>query len=263
MFETKSDRPFTITRLQTLRLCPYRHHLQYELGIRVGGPASRRGTALHEAVSGLLFRWGQTDPETEIARVAEKRSLKPAEREHVSRLVRKFKELMAPRIRQVMAVEEPIELRIEHLTVAGRVDAAVETGEGLELWELKTGRRGGYLDTFPLGVYALGMKEVLGKVPDRWAYVRLQQGSAEAYMGGEGMAAGVKEEVRRVVSQLWDVKEPEPNPGLWCRGCPCQRWCKAVRAEPEPLPVHQGWLWTENRLPTSVPQTISPAEKGW
>jgi len=252
-FETKSGRPFTVSRLQTLRLCPYRHHLQYELGIRVGGPASRRGTALHEAVSGLLYRWGQTDPETEIARVAEKRSLRPAEQEHMLRLMRKFKELMAPRIWKVAAVEEPIEVRIEHLTVAGRVDAVVETDEGLELWELKTGQRRGYLDAFPLGVYALGAMRVLEKVPDRWAYVRLQQGDAEVYMGGKEMAEGVKEELKRVVRQLWDVKEPEPNPGLWCRGCPYRRWCKAIRAEPEPLPVHQGWLWSESQLPTSVP----------
>jgi len=252
-FEAKSGRPFTISRLQTLRLCPYRHHLQYELGIRVGGPASRRGAALHEAVAGLLLRWGQTDPEAEIAKVAEKRSLKLTEREHASRLMWKFKELMAPRICRVMAVEEPIEFRIEHLTVAGRVDAVVETDEGLELWELKTGQRRGYLDAFPLGVYALGMEEVLGKVPDRWAYVRLQQVEAEVYMGGEGMAEGVKEEVKRVVRQLWDVKEPEPNPGLWCQGCPYRRWCKAARSDPDPLPAHQEWLWSESQLATSAP----------
>lgn len=243
-FESRPSRPFTVSRLQTLRLCPYRHHLQYELGIRVGGPASRQGTALHQAVAGLLSRWGQTDSKTEIARVAEKRSLKATEHEHVSELMRKFEDLMAPRIGEVFAVEQPIEVRVEHLRVAGRVDAVVETGGGLELWELKTGQRRGYLDAFPLGIYALGMKRVLGKVPDRWAYIRLHQCEAEVYMGGEQMAEGVREEVRQVVKQLWDVREPGPNSGLWCRACPYKRWCRAVRTEPDPLPVHQGWLWS-------------------
>ncbi|MDP2972659.1 MAG: PD-(D/E)XK nuclease family protein, partial [Deltaproteobacteria bacterium] len=67
MRKPRTTRPhFTVSRLQALRLCAYRHHLQYDLGIRVGGPASRRGIALHEAVSGLLLRWGKTSLGEEV-----------------------------------------------------------------------------------------------------------------------------------------------------------------------------------------------------
>lgn len=37
---------------------------------------------------------------------------------------------MVPRIRKVIPVEEPMEVRVEHLRVAGRVDAVVETNGG-------------------------------------------------------------------------------------------------------------------------------------
>jgi len=57
----KDGHSFTVSRLQALRLCPYRYHLQYELNIRVGGAASRQGIAVHAAVAGFLRRWEETD----------------------------------------------------------------------------------------------------------------------------------------------------------------------------------------------------------
>ncbi len=242
---------FSVSRLQALRLCPFRHHLQYDLGIRVGGPASRRGIALHEAVSGLLLRWGETSPEEEVEKVASRRCLKAEEGADVMELMGKFEILLAPRIKGVVAVEEPVEVRVGHIRVVGRVDAVVETEEGLELWEFKTGRANGHLDPFPLGVYALGIKEIIGRVPGRWAYVKLQQAEARLYMGGEEMAEAVRAEVEKVVEQLRDIKEPQPHPGLWCRGCPYVRWCPGKREKPLALPSHQGWLWSTPEI--SVP----------
>ncbi len=252
MRKPRTTRPhFTVSRLQALRLCAYRHHLQYDLGIRVGGPASRRGIALHEAVSGLLLRWGKTSLGEEVAKVASRRRLKAEEGADVMELMGKFGLLLAPRIKGVVAVEEPVEVRVGHIRVVGRLDAVVETEEGLELWEFKTGRADGYLDPFPLGVYALGIKEIIGRVPGRWAYVKLQQAEARLYMGGEEMAEAVRAEVEKVVEQPRDIKEPQPHPGLWCRGCPYMRWCPGKREKPLALPSHQGWLWSTPEV--SVP----------
>jgi CRISPR/Cas system-associated exonuclease Cas4 (RecB family) len=181
----------------------------------------------------------------EIAKAAQEKLIKQNDLIRVTELAERFETLMAPHIRKVLAVEEPIEIGIEHIKVVGRVDAVVETEEGVELWELKTGKKRGYLDAFPLGVYALGIKEVLGKVPDRWVYVRLGQKEAEIYMGGEDMAVGIVEEAKKTVRKLLNLTLTDPNPGAWCRECPYRRWCSAIRAEPEPLPIHQRWLWSE------------------
>ena len=241
----KSSHPFTVSRLQALRLCPYRYHLQYDLHIRVGGAASRQGIALHAAAAGFLLRWGETDMETEVARAVAQKPIDARDRARVLGLAKGFENLMAPRIKQVLAVEEPITVGIEHIAVVGRVDTVVETDRGLELWDLKTARRRGYLDAFPLGVYALGVKGVLGKVPDLWAYINLGQGNAEVYMGGEGMASGVISEARQTARRLLYITAQHPNPGAWCRSCPYRRWCPVIRPQPKPLPVHQHWLWPE------------------
>ncbi len=179
-----------------------------------------------------------------MARVASRRGLKAEEGADIMELMGRFEILLAPRIRGVVAVEQPVEVRVGRSRVLGRVDSVVETEEGLELWELKTGRANGYLDPFPLGVYALGIKEIIGCVPGRWAYVKLQQAEARLYMGGEEMAEGVREEVEKVVEQLRDIKEPQPHPGPWCRSCPYRRWCPVTRPQPESLPTHQPWLWS-------------------
>ena len=181
MKNRRHSHPFTVSRLQALRLCPYRHHLQYELNIRVGGRASRQGNALHAAVAGFLLHWGETTMETEVARAVDQKPIDARDRARVLELAKGFQTLMVPRIKQVLAVEKPITVAIEHITVVGRVDTVIETDRGLELWDLKTARRRGYLDAFPLGVYALGVKGVLGRVPDRWAYVNLGQGNAEVH----------------------------------------------------------------------------------
>ncbi len=126
----------------------------------------------------------------------------------------------------------------------------METDRGLELWELKTAKRRGYLDAFPLGVYSLGIKGVLGRVPEQWAYINLGQGNAEVYMGGEEMAAGVINEARRTARRLLLIAPQHPNPGDWCRSChPYRRWCPVIRPQPESLPRHQLWLW--QGLPTN------------
>lgn len=241
--QRKSRRSFTVSRLQALRLCPYRYHLQYELNIRVGGPASRQGIALHASVAGFLLRWGKTDMETEVARAAEQKPMDARDRARVLGLAKGFETLMAPRIKQVLVVEQPITVGIEHITVVGRVDSVVETDRGLELWDLKTARRRGYLDAFPLGVYALGIKGVLGRVPEQWAYINLGAGNAEVYMGGEEMAAGVIDQARQTARGLLLIAPPHPNPGAWCRSCPYRKWCPIIRPRPEPFPTHQPWLW--------------------
>ena len=243
MNRRKSSHPFTVSRLQALRLCPYRYHLQYELHIRVGGAASRQGIALHAAVAGFLLRWGKTDMETEVARAVAQKPIDARDRARVLGLAKGFESLMAPRIKQVLAVEEPITVAIEHIAVVGRVDTVVETDRGLELWDLKTARQRGYLDAFPLGVYALGVKELLGRVPDRWAYINLGQGNAQIYMGGEEMASGVIDVARQTARRLLLVVPQHPNPGAWCRSCPYRRWCPVIRPQPMPLPTHQPWLW--------------------
>ena len=241
MNRRKGRHSFTVSRLQALRLCPYRYHLH----IRVGGAASRQGIALHAAVAGFLLRWGKTDMETEVARAVAQKPIDARDRARVLGLAKGFESLMAPRIKQVLAVEEPITVGIEHIAVVGRVDTVVETDRGLELWDLKTARQRGYLDAFPLGVYALGVKGVLGKVPDLWAYINLGQGNAEVYMGGEGMASGVIDEARQTARRLLLIIAPRhPNPGAWCRSCPYRRWCPGTRPQPEPLPTHQPWLWS-------------------
>ena len=244
----KSGHPFTVTRLQTLRLCPHRYHLQYELGIRVGGTASLQGRILHAAVAGFLLGRGQTDMQSEIRKACQEKPIKQGELARVKELAQSFEKMMAPHIRRVLAVEEPVEVGIGHIKIVGRVDAVVETDEGMELWELKTGKRRGYLDVFPLGVYALGIKGLLGQVPDRWAYVRLGQEQAEVYMGGEDMTAGIIEEAEKTARKLLDLHLTDPNPGAWCRNCPYRRWCPAIRTQPEPLPTHQGWLWSEETV---------------
>lgn len=242
--KNRHSHPFTVSQLQALRLCPYRYHLQYELGIHAGGAASRQGIALHAAVAGFLLRWGKTDMETEVARAVGQKPMDARDHTRVAALARSFETLMVPRIKQVLAVEEPVMVGIEHITVVGRVDTVVETDRGLELWELKTARRRGYLDAFPLGIYALGIKEMLGQVPERWTYINLGQGNAEIYMGGEEMAAGVIDEARRTARRLLYIVSPHPNPGVWCRSCPYRRWCPVVRPQPKPFPHHQLWLWS-------------------
>jgi hypothetical protein len=171
-------------------------------GFGSGGPASRCGIALHDAVSSLLLRWGETSPEEEVAKVASRRRPKAEERAYVMELMEEFDLLFAPRIIEVVVVEEPIAVRVGYIRVVGRVDAVVETEEGLELWEFKAGRANGYLDSFPLGVYALGIEELIGRVLGRWAYVKLRQAEARLYMGGEETAEAVKQEVEKVVGQL-------------------------------------------------------------
>lgn len=240
----RRSHPFTVSRLQALRLCPYRYHLQYELGIRVGGRASRQGIALHAAVAGSLLRWGKTTMETEVAKAVDQKPIDARDRARVLELAKGFQTLMAPHIKQVLAVEKPITVAIEHIAVVGRVDTVVETDRGLELWDLKTARRRGYLDAFPLGVYALGVKGMLGRVPDWWAYINLGQGNAEVYMGGEEMASGVIDEARQTARRLLLIAPQHPNPGAWCRSCPYRRWCPVTHPQPEPLPTHQPWLWS-------------------
>lgn len=272
MKNRRHSHPFTVSRLQTLRLCPYRYHLQYELNIRVSGRASRQGIALHTAVAGFLLRWRKTTMQTEVARAVAQKPIDARDRARVLELAKSFQALMVPHIKQVLAVEKPITVAIEHIAVVGRVDTVVETDRGLELWDLKTAKRRGYLDAFPLGIYALGVKRVLGRVPDRWAYINLGQGNAELYMGGEEMAAGVIDEARQTARRLLLIAPQHPNPGAWCRSCPYRRWCPVTRPQPEPLPAHQPWLWSgltnkggnhgqrgENRGAEITKELVSPA----
>ncbi|GAJ14122.1 unnamed protein product, partial [marine sediment metagenome] len=93
----RRSHPFTVSRLQALRLCPYRYHLQYELGIRVGGRASRQGIALHAAVAGSLLRWGKTTMETEVAKAVDQKPIDARDRARVLELAKGFQTLMAPR----------------------------------------------------------------------------------------------------------------------------------------------------------------------
>ena len=91
-----------------------------------------------------------------------------------------------------------------------------------------------------LGVYALGVKEVIGRVPGRWAYVKLRQAEAKLYTSGEEMAEAVEEELEKVAGRSQDIKEPQLHPGPWCRGCPYVRWCPGKREKPLALHLTRG-----------------------
>jgi RecB family exonuclease len=150
------------------------------------------------------------------------------------------------RLASAVALEQSFSVRVGGLEITGRLDCALETEAGLELIDFKfTSQVPPNPDPLQLQLYALGLQEVTGAIPDTLTYCYLRQEQRISFPGGEAAIQEGKEQATRIAEQLQRDDSFSPQVGSWCHTCSYQRYCSAQWEKPDPVPQ----LLVQARLP--------------
>jgi RecB family exonuclease len=243
----------TFSKLDTYSKCPFRFRLRYQEKLPEAPRRSRNlSLILHQTLEAFLFHARRDSSLKRLLRCYEIRCAPPQTPEQERRYQEGQRALEAfhwregHRLTSAVALEQRFSVRVGGLEITGRLDCALETESGLELMDFKfTSQVPQNPDPLQLQLYALGLQEITGAIPDTLTYYYLRQEQQLSFPGGEAAIQEGKEQAARIAKQLQGDDSFSPQAGAWCHTCSYQRYCSVQREQPDPVPQ----LLVQARLP--------------
>src|SRR5262249_18470787 len=132
---------------------------------------------------------------------------------------------------EVLHTEEPFEIRVGSITVAGRIDRMDASGDGrVMITDYKTGKpqdQEAADESLQLSIYALAAREKWGSRADRLAFYNLPENSSVFTTRAEHELEQVRHKIEDV-SQNIAAGKFDAKTGFHCRFCPYCNLCPAT-----------------------------------
>jgi CRISPR/Cas system-associated exonuclease Cas4 (RecB family) len=234
----------TFSKLDTYSKCPFRFRLRYQEKLPEAPRRSRNlSLILHQTLESFLFQARRDSSLERLLRAYEIRCAPPQTPEQERRYQEGRRALEAfhwqegQRLAAAVALEQSFSVRVGGVEITGRLDCALETEAGLELIDFKfTSQIPPDSDPLQLQLYALGLQEVTGTIPDTLTYYYLRQEQQISFPGGDAAIQEGKEHATRIAERLQGDDSFSPQAGIWCHTCSYQRYCPTQRKQPDPVP---------------------------
>jgi putative RecB family exonuclease len=248
--------PLSAAKLQTYYRCPLSYYFRYERklpGAAFYGSAVL-GTSLHQALAKIYRDWHYQTPIPDYAWVEQcwgqySSTLKDTQVAEGQTILRRYYDSFIASqsaLRRPLAVEGRVQghLQVQDLefTLSGRYDRLDFLDDGLELIDYKSSKTMDTLESdeldLQMGLYYLALEQRYRRSLKRLSLVYLRTGEKVCFEADPVQRQRAKSLISELAWELRHDRRWTPFPGDQCDRCAYARYCPAVQAQPEPLPIH-------------------------
>lgn len=233
---------FSFSQLTTYARCPLQYKFAHVLRIPTfGTPAMSFGSTMHRTLQAYLepMRDGGA-PGTQEELLAlyrqywinewyEDDAQRESYRQEGERSLRGYHAQVIAHPPTPIFLERGFTLKIDEITLRGRIDRIDQVDGGVEVIDYKTGTPKtqatlSSTDKMQLMLYQLAAQELFGLVPQKLTFHYLQDHTQVSFLATEQELERLRETIRKQVAQI-QARQFEPLPGFLCQQCPYKDIC--------------------------------------